>query len=29
MSMFHEVGMRFWVEKAEAEMQALEAAGVP
>jgi tetratricopeptide (TPR) repeat protein len=29
MSMFNEMGMRFWVEKAEAEMQALEAAGVP
>jgi tetratricopeptide (TPR) repeat protein len=29
MSLFHEMGMRFWFEKAEAEMQALELAGVP
>jgi hypothetical protein len=28
MSLFHEMGMRFWFEKAEAEMQALEAAAV-
>ena len=27
MSSFHEMGMRFWFEKAEAEMQALEVAG--
>jgi tetratricopeptide (TPR) repeat protein len=26
MSLFHEMGMRFWLEKAEAEMQALEVA---
>jgi hypothetical protein len=29
MSLFHEMGMRFWFVKAEAEMQALELAGVP
>jgi tetratricopeptide (TPR) repeat protein len=29
MSLFNEMGMRFWFEKAEAEMRALEAAGVP
>jgi len=29
MSLFNEMGMRFWFEKAEAEMQALEVAGVP
>jgi len=29
MSLFHEMGMRFWFEKAEAEMQALEVAVVP
>jgi hypothetical protein len=29
MSLFHEMGMRFWFEKAEAEMQVLEVAAVP
>ena len=29
MSLFNEMGMRFWFEKAEAEMHALEGAGVP
>ena len=29
MSLFHEMGMRFWVEKVEAEMRALEVAMVP
>jgi hypothetical protein len=28
MSLFNEMGMRFWFEKAEAEMQTLEVAGV-
>ena len=28
-SLFHEMGMRFWLEKAKAEMQALETAWVP
>jgi hypothetical protein len=28
LSLFHEMGMRFWFEKAEAEMQALEGAVV-
>jgi tetratricopeptide (TPR) repeat protein len=29
LSLFHEMGMRFWVEKAEAELRALEVATVP
>jgi hypothetical protein len=29
MSLFHEMGMRFWLEKAEAEMRALEVAVGP
>jgi hypothetical protein len=29
MSLFHEMGMRLWFEKAGAEMHALEVAGVP
>jgi class 3 adenylate cyclase/tetratricopeptide (TPR) repeat protein len=29
MSLFNEMGMRFWFEKAEAEMHAMEGAGVP
>jgi hypothetical protein len=29
MSLFDEMGMRFWFEKAEAEMQALEVAATP
>ncbi|HEY6965152.1 MAG TPA: hypothetical protein VI407_08035, partial [Erythrobacter sp.] len=29
MSLFHEMGMRFWFEMAEAESRALEVAGAP